>query len=168
MVNQVYLLLGGNQGDVRRIFSQTLELIHLSVGKVKTLSPVYRSEPWGFDASESFLNQVVIVNTSLNPEELLKEILDIEKKMGRIRRELNGSYSSRPIDIDILFYNDSIINSHDLIVPHPRLHLRNFTLVPLNDISPDFCHPVFKKTISELIKACNDNLSVSLLNDFDN
>lgn len=158
--NQVYLLLGGNQGDVRRVFSQTLELIRASVGKVKTLSPVYRSEPWGFEAGESFLNQVIIVETTLDPEELLKEILDIEKKMGRVRNDQYGRYSSRPIDIDILFYNDSIINSHDLIVPHPRLHLRKFTLIPLNDISPDFYHPVFKRTISDLVKNCDDKLDV--------
>jgi 2-amino-4-hydroxy-6-hydroxymethyldihydropteridine diphosphokinase len=160
MENQVYLLLGGNQGDVRSIFSQTLELIHLSVGKVKTLSPVYRSEPWGFEASESFLNQVILVNTSLDPEDLLKEILDIERKMGRVRNHQNDKYDSRPIDIDILFYNDNIITSENLIIPHPRLHLRNFTLVPLNDISPDFCHPVFKKTISDLVKTCDDKLGV--------
>ena len=160
MENQVYLLLGGNQGDVRKTFSQTLELIQLSVGKVKTLSPVYRSEPWGFKASESFLNQVVIVYTALDPEELLKEILDIEKKMGRVRDDHHSKYLSRTIDIDILFYNDRIINSHDLIVPHPRLHLRNFTLVPLNAISPDFYHPVFKRTISDLVKNCDDKLDV--------
>lgn len=160
MENQVYLLLGGNQGDVGRAFSQTLELIRASVGSIKTLSPVYRSEPWGFEASESFLNQVVIVNTALDPEDLLKEILDIEKKMGRERDDQSDRYSSRPIDIDILFYNDSIINSHDLVVPHPRLHLRNFTLIPLNDISPGFYHPVFKKTISDLVKTCDDKLGV--------
>jgi len=160
MRNQVYLLLGGNQGDVKKIFLQTLELIQLSVGKVKTLSPVYRSEPWGFEASKSFLNQVVIVNTALDPEDLLKEIHDIEKKMGRERDDQSGRYSSRPIDIDILFYNDSIINSHELVVPHPRLHLRNFTLIPLNDISPGFYHPVFKKTISDLVKTCDDKLGV--------
>ena len=160
MENQVYLLLGGNQGDVGRAFSQTLELIRASVGSIKTLSPVYRSEPWGFEASESFLNQVVIVNTALDPEDLLKEILDIEKKMGRERDDQSGRYSSRPIDIDILFYNDSIINSHDLVVPHPRLHQRNFTLIPLNDISPGFYHPVFKKTISDLVKTCDDKLGV--------
>lgn len=160
MENQVYLLLGGNQGDVGRAFSQTLELIRASVGSIKTLSPVYRSEPWGFEASESFLNQVVIVNTALDPEDLLKEILDIEKKMGRERDDQSDRYSSRPIDIDILFYNDSIINSHDLVVPHPRLHQRNFTLIPLNDISPGFYHPVFKKTISDLVKTCDDKLGV--------
>jgi len=160
MENQVYLLLGGNQGDVRSVFLQTLGLIRASVGTIKTLSPVYRSEPWGFETGESFLNQVVIVNTALDPEDLLKEILDIEKKMGRVRNDENGKYSSRPIDIDILFYNDIIINSHDLIVPHPRLHLRNFTLVPLNDISPDFYHPVFKRTISDLVKTCDDKLGV--------
>lgn len=156
----MYLLLGGNQGDVGRAFSQTLELIRASVGSIKTLSPVYRSEPWGFEASESFLNQVVIVNTALDPEDLLKEILDIEKKMGRERDDQSDRYSSRPIDIDILFYNDSIINSHDLVVPHPRLHQRNFTLIPLNDISPGFYHPVFKKTISDLVKTCDDKLGV--------
>jgi 2-amino-4-hydroxy-6-hydroxymethyldihydropteridine diphosphokinase len=160
MENQVYLLLGGNQGDVKKIFSQTLELIQSSVGKVKTLSPVYRSEPWGFEASESFLNQAILVETELDPEDLLKEILAIEKKMGRVRDNANGKYSSRPIDIDILFYNDSIIYSRDLIVPHPRLHLRNFTLVPLNDISPDFYHPVLKKTISDLLKICKDKHGV--------
>ncbi len=160
MKNQVYLLLGGNLGDVRKIFSQTIELIQSSVGKVKTLSPVYQSEPWGFEANESFLNQVAIVETNLDPEGLLREILAVEKKMGRVRNDENGKYSSRPIDIDILFYNDCIINNHNLIVPHPRLHLRNFTLVPLNDVSPDFYHPVFKRTIAELVKSCNDKLGV--------
>ncbi|TVQ93539.1 MAG: 2-amino-4-hydroxy-6-hydroxymethyldihydropteridine diphosphokinase [Bacteroidetes bacterium] len=160
MNNLVYLLLGGNQGNVKESFAQTLLLIEEFVGNVVDHSPIYKTEPWGFQCDNPFLNQVIMVNTDLDPGQLLKMVLMIEEKMGRKRESSAGKYSSRPIDIDILFYNDFIIESEDLIVPHPRLHRRNFALIPLNDLSPELCHPLLKKTVAELVISCDDSLSV--------
>jgi len=160
MKNLVYLLLGGNQGNVKESFAQTLALIEEHVGNVVDGSPVYKTEPWGFQSDSPFLNQVIMVKTNLEPDQLLKMIFMIEEKMGRKRNYSEGKYTSRPIDIDILFYNDLVIESEELIVPHPRLHKRNFTLIPLNDLSPDFCHPLLKKTVAELVLSCDDTLTV--------
>jgi 2-amino-4-hydroxy-6-hydroxymethyldihydropteridine diphosphokinase len=160
MNNLVYLLLGGNQGNIRKIFSQTIDLLNDSIGPVQEISPLYKTEPWGFQSKNSFLNQVVAIKTDFSPEKLLKEVQVIEKKFGRVRQDISNGYQSRPIDIDILFYNDEIINLEDLVVPHPKLHLRKFTLAPLNDIAPGLNHPVLNKSISEILRTCDDKLSV--------
>ncbi len=154
--NTVYLLLGGNLGNVRELFQRALNEIGELVGVITRQSPVYKTEPWGFHSEHHFLNQVVCVVTRHTPERVLSEILTIEKKLGRQR---NGSeYDSRPIDIDILFYNNCVIHTKNLTVPHPRLHLRNFALKPLNDISPQWVHPVLGKTVSELLYTCEDTM----------
>jgi len=128
------------------------------VGTVLKPSSIYETEPWGFTNKNNFLNQVLLVETSLNPYELLKVLKAIETKLGRIRK--TQRYSPRCIDIDILFYNDEVYFSDDLVIPHPRLHDRMFTLVPLNEIAPDYLHPILKKTIRELVILCNDKLMV--------
>ena len=158
MGNTVYLLLGGNEGSVIQAFLSVLVLIEQRVGSVKAQSSVYSSKAWGFDSEKDFLNQVVKIKTDLSPQSLLKSTLQIENTLGRKRNE--SGYSSRTIDIDILFYNDLILDSDDLVIPHPRLHLRKFTLIPLNDIAPDYIHPVFSESISNLLAACPDNCDV--------
>ncbi len=132
--------------------------ISLHIGKIQTTSSVYETEPWGFSAEIPFLNQVAISETILEPQQVMQKILGIEKDLGRIRKQ--GRYSSRRIDIDILFYDDMIINEKDLVIPHPMLHKRRFALEPLAEIEPELVHPVLKKTISDLYKECSDNSEV--------
>lgn len=137
--------------------------ITLSIGKISAESSLYESEPWGFHADKCFLNQVVKAETDMQPAEILDEILFIEKKLGRIRNN-SETYQSRTIDIDILFYNDQIIAEKDLIIPHPRIQERMFTLLPLSELDQSFVHPASRKTISQLIRECHDPGSVYLYN----
>ncbi len=159
MSNRVYLLLGGNQGDVLENLSKAKKEIELYIGEIQCMSPIYKTEPWGLSADELFFNQVIYLETSCSPQSILVDILEIEKRLGRIRKK--GKLDSRPIDIDILFYNDIVLQTPELTIPHPRLHLRNFTLVPLNDISPHLVHPVLQKTIQQLLKNTTDKHWVS-------
>ena len=128
-------------------------------------SPFCKSAPWGFESADSFVNIVARVNTQKNPEEVLVAIHEIEAGLGRIR-EGGGGYQSRTIDIDILFFDDEIIDRKNLTIPHPRLHLRRFTLQPLAEIAPDFIHPVLGKSIVELLDSCGDNSVVQLIPNF--
>jgi len=167
MFNTAYLLLGGNLGNVREVFSRARYWIGELVGTVISSSSLYQSEPWGFESSDLFLNQVLVIQTKSEASEILKKIMYIEKSLGRDRD--TTSYASRNIDIDILFYNSDIIDSDDLVVPHPKLHLRNFTLKPLCEVSPDLIHPVFNRSVSELLQNSSDSMIVSrIANDFIN
>lgn len=151
----VYLLLGSNEGQREQEISKSLKRIASEAGQIIKMSSLYVTEPWGFESDSSFLNQVVLVNTRLSPSELLKTLLDIEKEAGRIRT--SRPYSSRVIDIDILFYSDWVIQNENLIIPHPMLHLRRFTLEPLMEIAPEMTHPVFKKSVVTLYAECEDH-----------
>jgi len=159
-MNTIFLLMGSNLLDRLLMLNQAQEQIQTLVGKIKAKSKIYESAPWGFEAQTSFLNQVLIVETDLKPMELLLRIKSIEKDLGRVRTTEN--YESRTIDIDILFYNDEIIALPELIIPHPQLHKRRFTLVPLAEIAPEFIHPVIKKTIKDLLKDCEDMSTVKI------
>ncbi len=163
MTNQVYILLGGNQGDVKETFIRAMLLIGERAGDIMAQSPLYQTEPWGFDADELFYNQVLLLKSPLAPEALLDTLLEIESVLGRTR---NGKgYASRNIDIDILFYNDCILDSDHLTIPHPRMHLRNFALAPMADISPEFVHPVLKQSISRLKDSSPDQHRVFVVTD---
>ena len=155
---EVYLILGSNIGDRKNYLEQAISMINEAIGKIQAKSSLYETVPWGFDDKNNFLNQVIKVETSLQPENLLKEILQIEKIIGRIRT--GEKYSSRVIDIDILFYEKKIIHSENLVIPHPLMHERKFVLVPLAEISGQFIHPVFNKTIQILLNECKDELNV--------
>jgi len=157
--NTAVLLLGGNLGNTKDIFVKCLSQIENSIGAVDGLSALYESEPWGFNHDQFFLNQVVHCQTALSAEETLATCMNIESQLGRVRSEAKG-YTARIIDIDILFYNDEIIRTPFLEVPHPRLHLRKFTLLPLQEILPRFLHPAKGKTIEELLNVCEDNSEV--------
>ena len=153
-VHQLILCLGGNLGNKSEIFRETYSLIAYSLGKIMDESPVYQSPPWGFQAKNNFWNQVLRIETNLTPEDIFKEICTIETHFGRRRN--SGRYSSRRMDIDILFYDDWIVQTDALTIPHPHISSRKFVLAPLNDIMPGFKDPVTGKTISELYAACED------------
>jgi len=161
-MNKVFLLLGGNQGNVFETFSLARQQVMERVGPVSLASSLYQSEPWGFEADNLFLNQVLLVETMLEPEGLLQTLLEIETSLGRTR--MAGVIESRIIDIDILFYNQQVIINPGLEIPHPRLHLRRFTLLPLAEIAPEMVHPLMGKTLSEILQSCNDTLAVHKVN----
>lgn len=156
-MHYAYLLTGGNIGDRIMNLEQACELIEKNTGTVLEKSNVYETAAWGVTEQDPFLNQVVLVSTTLPAEKLLDTLLYIEQQLGRKRIEKMGP---RTIDIDILFYNSEIISSPHLTVPHPRIANRRFVLTPLNEIAPDFVHPVLKKTITELLEICPDQLEV--------
>lgn len=160
-----YLLLGSNLGNRREHLCNAKEAINRVAGKVLQLSEVYESPAWGFDHPRDFLNQALKLETLLEAHKLLTTILEIESKLGR-ERSTNG-YEARSIDIDILFYDDILINEQDLIIPHPRLHVRRFALLPLSSIAGDYMHPSLKKSVNELLVCCPDDSEVKLYNDLD-
>ena len=154
-MEKVYLCLGGNVGDTRHYLEQTISMIESRIGTALQKSSVYWSEPWGFSAEQMFLNQIVVVETALEPEVVLEHCLQIETELGRTRS--GNGYEPRVIDIDIIFFGSRIIDSPNLKVPHPLMHQRNFVLKPLCEIAPDFVHPVFKSTVKQLAYDCGDN-----------
>ena len=154
----VYLLLGSNLGNKFAALDQARKEIEAEFGHINKVSSVYEAEPWGFMSEQLFLNQVVLIDTNESPDIILDKILAIECKIGR-DKEQHGS-KSRIIDIDILLYGDEIINDPELTIPHPRMHLRNFALVPLNEIAPSKVHPMLHKTIEHIKSECPDKLMV--------
>ncbi len=155
--NKVVLSLGGNIGDVKSIFLKTIELLNERVGLVELISPIYKTEAWGVENQADFLNQVLLLSTHLQAKEVLTACLKIEVELGRIRKE---KWGERVVDVDVLFYNDAIFNSKELTVPHPFIQERNFVLVPLVDILPEYQHPVLGESMVELKNKCNDKLQV--------
>jgi 2-amino-4-hydroxy-6-hydroxymethyldihydropteridine diphosphokinase len=150
----VYMLLGSNLGDRKQYLDTARKSLCESVGTLLAQSSVYESEAWGFVSENAFLNQVVLYETALNPNELLRTIKLIEAENGRVHTK-NG-YSSRNLDIDILFYGDLRYSSDILTIPHLMLHKRRFTLLPMAEIAPDFIHPVFNLNIRQLLERCDD------------
>jgi 2-amino-4-hydroxy-6-hydroxymethyldihydropteridine diphosphokinase len=136
-------------------------MVEDDAGKVIQLSSVYESEAWGFKADKKFLNQLILIETPLLPNELLARILRIEEKLGR-KRNMNERYQSRLIDIDILYFNNAIIDLPELTIPHPRMHERRFAMAPLVEIAPQYVHPLLKKTNSELLATVEDSLGVHI------
>ncbi len=157
--NQVFLLVGGNLGNRKVSLDNAGKLIEKHVGKIIKMSAVYETEAWGNTDQPSFLNQVIKVNTSLKAEELLEQLLSIEKQAGRIRTYKNAP---RIIDIDILFFNNEIYNLPNLKIPHPEVQNRNFVLKPLNEIEPEFIHPALLKNVSTLLNQCKDVLKAEI------
>ncbi len=157
--HQLFLCLGGNLGNKAEIFSQTAALIGARIGFLKHLSPLYTSPPWGFRARSWFWNQVAEVTTSLSPEEVLREIHAIEHHFGRIRKP--GSYRSRKMDIDILFYDRVIMETPELTLPHPMIARRLFVLLPLADIAPALVHPVTGERVADMIAQSDDTSPVT-------
>jgi len=154
MNNQFYLILGSNLGDRFQMLLAAEELIISKGIHIIRKSGIYESEPWGFESDQLFLNQVFLIECSLKPNDLLIILLNIEEKLGR-KRSFNG-YTSRNIDIDILYFNQEAYCDNNLIIPHPRLHLRDFTLRPLCVIAPDYIHPQFRVMNIDLLQNLND------------
>ncbi len=155
---RVYFLLGGNLDNREMILSEAISKMKLVIGELVSSSSIYETEPWGFEHEQNFLNQVVVFSSKLSAIKILDRTQQIEKDLGRIRKE--NQYSERTIDIDILFYDDQIISAERLIVPHPKIQERLFALIPLLDVASDLIHPVELKSIKELHDECADKMEV--------
>jgi 2-amino-4-hydroxy-6-hydroxymethyldihydropteridine diphosphokinase len=156
-MHTIYLLLGSNMGNSNEQLLIAREYIKIDIGKIITTSSLYSTAAWGNTKQADFLNQVLIIETTLAGNKVLKSILSIEKKMGRVRTIKNAP---RIIDIDILFFNSDIVHLKNLTVPHPEIQNRRFVLTPLAELSANFVHPILKKTIHQLLIACKDSLNV--------
>lgn len=159
-MNSSYLLIGGNEGDREAALSEARTHLSEAAGTIRQASSLYETAPWGRTDQPWFLNQALLLETEMDAAALLNTLLQIEEKMGRKRME---RYGSRRIDIDILFFNDAIIDLPRLIVPHPEIANRRFVLQPLAEIAPEFCHPVLRTSVRELLQACTDPLEVKKL-----
>lgn len=157
-MKKVFLGIGTNLGERETNLKEAVTAIGKNIGTVLKCSSLYETEPWGFKSENQFLNIVVEAETKLTPSGVLGAILMIEAFLGRTRSE--KQYSSRLIDIDILLYEDIVIDEVSLKIPHPLMHKRKFVLVPLNEIAPDLIHPVLKKNIATLLKLCEDKSAV--------
>ena len=159
-VENSYILFGSNLGDKNGIFNQACLYINNRCGQVVKVSAAYESEPWGFEAKEWFLNCVIVIETAMAPEDLMQQLLEIERELGRERHPEVEGYTSRIADLDILYYGDRIILTDTLTVPHPRLHRRRFALLPMCEVAPDLVHPALGLTQTELLARCPDTLMV--------
>ena len=158
------LITGGNRGDVRALLRRAAGLIGERIGRIVRSSACYESAPWGFRAEQSFWNQVLEVETPLHPEELLEAVHSVEAVLGRDRVQeglekasTGERYASRTLDVDILFYDDEVIRTPRLEIPHPRLGGREFVLRPLCELMPERRHPVTGERMRDLLKALEEN-----------
>ncbi|MGZ3862008.1 MAG: 2-amino-4-hydroxy-6-hydroxymethyldihydropteridine diphosphokinase [Bacteroidia bacterium] len=158
-MNEAYICLGGNEGNCLISFEKAILSLQKGDISVTKRSSVYITEAWGMENAPDFHNLVIEVKTGLPAQELMNLLLETERSLGR-ERKTGNRYESRTIDLDILFYNNDIILSENLEVPHPRMHLRRFVLEPLNEITPDLEHPILKKTIAKLLQECPDKNAV--------
>ena len=156
---QFHILLGGNLGNRKENLNQAKKHIQKIIGSIVSESSIYETKAWGVEDQPNFLNQVILVETTLSPQTVLSENLQIEKVLGRVRHQ---KWHERTIDIDILYAEDLILNEDNLKIPHPFIQERKFTLVPLVEISPNFVHPIFQKTQAILNHECLDNLPVTV------
>ncbi|MCF8451298.1 MAG: 2-amino-4-hydroxy-6-hydroxymethyldihydropteridine diphosphokinase [Taibaiella sp.] len=160
-MNTAYLSLGSNEGNRQQMLDSALAYIVKDCGNISLQSCVYETAAWGLEDQPEFLNMTVAITSALTAKQLLTAIRNIETLLGR-KREIE--WGQRNIDIDILFYNNDIIDTTDLVLPHPRLHERRFVLVPLMEIAPGFVHPILHKSITALLKECEDDLEVEQIN----
>ncbi len=156
--NRVYLSLGSNIHPRHFFMAEAERLLQKNAGTIVSQSSLYESESWGFEAATPFLNSIVILETGLNPFKLLKVLKSIERELGR--SEKGKPYQSRKIDIDIIAFNNDVVNTKELTVPHRHMADRKFVLMPLAEIAPRWKHPVFQKSSVELLNECKDNLEV--------
>lgn len=159
-MNELYLGIGSNEGNRAANLALALRLLRKRVGLVVKESAIYETAAWGKIDEPDYYNQVVVVKTLLSAEDAFRECQIIEQKMGRIREK---KWEARVIDVDLLYYNDSVVKSEELTIPHALLTQRNFVLHPLVEIAPHKKHPVLEKTQLELLEACQDTARVNAL-----
>jgi 2-amino-4-hydroxy-6-hydroxymethyldihydropteridine diphosphokinase len=158
MTKKAVFLLGSNMGNRMHLISEAIRLLEEKTNASALCSPMYETAPWGNPNQEPFVNCAILINTSLNAQQLLSIALETEQELGRQRNGLANQ--PRLMDVDLLLLEDEVLNLSQCTVPHPRLHQRQFALVPLADVYPDWLHPVIKKATLELLRDCEDQLSV--------
>ena len=163
-MHKVYLGIGGNIGNKQKNFEDVYQNIENEVGIIKKSSSIYESPPCGFQSEHPFWNSVIEIETKLQDEELLWKIHEIEDRYGRKRG--NEQYLPRTMDIDILYFDDIYKETKTLIIPHPRIHQRKFVLVPLNEIAPDFKHPLLRLTSMEMLENCKDESMIKKIKSY--
>lgn len=157
-LKKAYLLLGSNLGNREQYLSNAIDAINKNAGSICLKSSIYETEAWGKTDQPGFLNLAIAIETRLTPIQLLESVLHIEADLGRVRHE---KWGARMIDIDIIFYEDQIVNDENiLIIPHPEMQNRKFVLEPLAEIAPNFIHPIFKRSILQMLKTLCDPLAV--------
>lgn len=164
--HQVVLSIGSNQGNRLANIESCIDLIHQEIGTVIRVSKLYETPAWGFE-SDAFYNCALLLHTTSSAQKILNQVLKIEKHLGRIRSNQEG-YQARIIDIDLIVFDDEIIDSEKLIIPHPLMQNRNFVLLPLQDLKLDWKHPVFHKSISELLAISPDDSVYTVVQDLKN
>lgn len=157
-MHQVFLGLGGNTGNKKDNFDKVYTFIKNELGEIIKRSFVYETPPWGFQSDENFWNQVLLIETGFSPKEVLKKIAEIENHFGRERG--TTGYSSRKMDIDILYFDELVLETENLTIPHPQIANRLFVLVPLAEIAPEFVHPLLKTTSLQLLENCPDKSEI--------
>ena len=158
----IHIALGSNKGNKLQYLQSAVDAVFVRIGTIKKLSKVYTTPAFGFEG-EDFYNACISVETELKPKKILKELQAIEAELGRKSKATKG-YESREIDLDILFFEDEIIEEKTLVIPHPELQKRKFVLQPLVDIAKDLEHPVFKKSIDVLLADCKDDSDIESIN----
>ena len=152
----VYFSLGSNLGDKEQNLRLAVQNIEKRIGRIISLSAFYATEPWGFSSKNTFLNAALCAETALPPMEVLEATQEIERKMGRTHKSVNGAYGDRVIDIDLLLYGDLILDTPTLKLPHPLMQERRFVMEPLAEIAPDVVHPLLRKTMKEIEQMIDD------------
>ncbi|MFA6058030.1 MAG: 2-amino-4-hydroxy-6-hydroxymethyldihydropteridine diphosphokinase [Taibaiella sp.] len=155
-MHSVYLLTGSNQGNRKEQLEQSIAELELHAGTIVKASAMYETEAWGIEGLPAHLNQALLLQTKLNPTELLSVIHKIENKLGRVRQQ---KWGVRAIDIDIIYFDNIILDLPQLAIPHPLMQQRNFVLAPLAEISPDFVHPILLQTNKQLLEISEDKLA---------
>ncbi|PUV24650.1 2-amino-4-hydroxy-6-hydroxymethyldihydropteridine diphosphokinase [Sphingobacterium athyrii] len=156
-MNKIFILLGTNLGDRLRQLLRAKQALEKQVGEILMASSIYETAAWGVEDQPAFLNQVILIKSGLSPMDCLNRTQQIESDLGRVRLK---KWGQRAIDIDLLYFNDEIVNYPNLIIPHPFISERRFTLAPLAEIAPDYIHPVYKKNNVYLLHNCKDELPV--------
>ena len=149
-----YIALGSNKGDKFKNLQDAIDFINLKIGNIVRISKVYKAPAFGFE-SDDFLNACLVLESHLQPETVLKELLAIETRLGRVRTETT-TYEARTIDLDIIFVEESIIDTETLQIPHPEMQKRLFVLMPLQDVAPTMKHPKLEKSVTVLLEECDD------------
>ena len=154
MKRELFISTGSNEGDRADNLNAVVPHLEKSLGTLVDSSAIYECPAWGFDG-HAFLNQILVFQADISAKSVIDLLLDIERSMGRVRKEQDG-YSNRLIDLDLIFHGDTVIDEKGVQVPHPRMHLRNFVLIPMLDVAPMFQHPTMHKTMLELLEECPD------------